>query len=216
MSTTDPEFNCPSGGSFYACASGTRFLGCCSSTGNVCADGCPSADLTPMSFNKNYTHTIPDQICPITHQYWSCHHQNSDELPFLGCCSVDACQTTGGCPQQSLGPAQLNLAYVSFYVTTTSSSRIESPTASPSTSPSPPSGSGVPVGAVAGAVAGGVVLLLAVIAAVFFLCCTKQGKRNSRIMSERLGLMNQEKDRYSISPYNFQEENKGNNRRFSL
>ncbi|KAL7961228.1 hypothetical protein V8C34DRAFT_23852 [Trichoderma compactum] len=141
-SVNDLDLSCPRGGSFYACEDQpTRFVGCC--TINPCITGsglCPDNNIQPLSFNPDAYDQIRGQNCLDTGYQWYVCRDSSP--PFLGCCSQDACMTTG-CPRNRLGAASLSAnraqaapflsAGSSSSTTTTSSSSTSTTGRSPST-----------------------------------------------------------------------------------
>lgn len=99
--------SCPDGGNFYVCQdSGFRFLGCCSS--DPCADGsgdCPQSDLRYSSFDAGKYENISTQDCTGDGYWYTC---SGLDIPFLGCCSSDACGNDDGCPTKNLLAAELS------------------------------------------------------------------------------------------------------------
>ena len=101
---------CPDGGSFYVCDDKpSKFLGCC--TVNPCKtdDGiCPDDKLTYTSYDKYSHNNIGPQSCQSDKpevQWWTC---GALDQPFMGCCSVNACESDDGCPADSLYAAKLS------------------------------------------------------------------------------------------------------------
>ncbi|ROW14714.1 hypothetical protein VPNG_03762 [Cytospora leucostoma] len=99
--------SCPDGGKFYVCQdSKFRFLGCCSS--DPCADGsgdCPQSDLRYSSFDAGKYENISAQDCTGDGDWYTC---SGLDIPFLGCCSSDACSNDDGCPTKNLLAAELS------------------------------------------------------------------------------------------------------------
>lgn len=102
--TSHPDFDpyCPSGGSWYACGNGTQFAGCCGEY--PCIDGCSAGQLYSASFSESEYATFSDQQCSGGKFYTCTWYQPA----FLGCCKVDACATSDGCPSDSLAAMYLS------------------------------------------------------------------------------------------------------------
>ncbi|KAI0902505.1 hypothetical protein F4806DRAFT_447279 [Annulohypoxylon nitens] len=105
----DLGLSCPNKGKFYVCDKAKiRFIGCC--TVDPCADGsgnCPQDSLMPASFSSDHYDSISPQSCaaPSTSDRWfTCQ---SDQPPFLGCCSDNPC-SNNGCPTGKLLAATLS------------------------------------------------------------------------------------------------------------
>ncbi|PTB64845.1 hypothetical protein BBK36DRAFT_21576 [Trichoderma citrinoviride] len=106
----DPIVNlglsCPKGGRFYICEDQpARFMGCCTSDPCTTADGlCPDDELRPGSFSSDAYSKILAQDCLDPGFLWYTCRDSSP--PFLGCCSQNACESTG-CPVSKVGAATL-------------------------------------------------------------------------------------------------------------
>ncbi|KAF2835269.1 hypothetical protein M501DRAFT_962692 [Patellaria atrata CBS 101060] len=175
---------CPSGGDWYVCADGSSFLGCC--TSDPCNRGCPSTDLRPASFDRNFFGEFHDQQCS-SGDYYTCA---SNDPPFLGCCHSNPC-TQGRCPDDDLTAAFLsnNPSFAADFLveqnaTSTASETTASSTSSAtSTSTSPPNSDdddgGFPVAGIVGAAVGGVVVII--VALVIFYIHRRRKRRDVRV-----------------------------------
>ncbi|KAL6697278.1 hypothetical protein J3F84DRAFT_283219 [Trichoderma pleuroticola] len=134
-SVNNLDFSCPKGGSFYVCEDQpSRFVGCCTINPCITSSGlCPDNDLQPLSFNPDAYDQIRGQNCLDTGYQWYVCRDSSP--PFLGCCSQDACMTTG-CPRNRLGAASLstNRAQAAPFLSAGSSSSTTSSSSTSSTS----------------------------------------------------------------------------------
>ncbi|RDA93955.1 hypothetical protein CP533_5031 [Ophiocordyceps camponoti-saundersi (nom. inval.)] len=101
---------CPPTSNFYICSDKPkRFIGCC--TTNACeGEGeCPPGNVEYATFDPSRYSDIVSQDCDTssstTSFWWTCQKTSP---PFLGCCGVDACQHSSGCPSDKLGVARLS------------------------------------------------------------------------------------------------------------
>ncbi|GAP87525.1 hypothetical protein SAMD00023353_2600200 [Rosellinia necatrix] len=191
--------SCPSGGDFYICQdSKVQFLGCCEV--DPCGsehDGCPSSAIHQASFDRDRYDDIPGQSCvasTLPALWYTCISGPT----FLGCCASNACANGGVCPEEDLVGATLDSdprnAEVFLTATPTSATSIKSTAIAPTSSVSSPTstaatstptsnpptdqkGTSPPIGAIAGGVVGGL-LLLALVAFLFFRC----GRRKRRVL----------------------------------
>ncbi|KAK0702563.1 hypothetical protein B0T21DRAFT_321436, partial [Apiosordaria backusii] len=188
--------SCPSGGTFYVClGKKTEFVGCC--TINPCTTGyqrepgtCPEENLRPASFSKDSYLELPAQECASTDEsalWYTCAYNSP---PFLGCCKINPC-VNKSCPTDQLVAARLspdpdNRQIFVGAATTTTTSTTEPTSTSQSTSTATPtptadndprielstttpnSNSGLSPAAVGGIAAGLAVLIIALIAFIFF------------------------------------------------
>ncbi|KAI0887168.1 uncharacterized protein GGS22DRAFT_105716 [Annulohypoxylon maeteangense] len=180
ITRADLGLSCPSGGQFYVCDQAKiRFIGCC--TVDPCADGsgsCPQSSLSGASFSSDHYDSISPQSCaaPSNSTRWfTC---KSDQPPFLGCCSINACQNNG-CPTANLLPATLsdNNGNAQVFLTTS--------TPSPSSS----SGYSLSLGAILGIALGCAALVAIVLAVMAYRCGwlakrRKQGKEGDGVASQ--------------------------------
>ncbi|KAK7213981.1 hypothetical protein V2G26_021159 [Clonostachys chloroleuca] len=102
---------CPKGGSFYVCYDKpTQFVGCCSVDPCKTATGaCPDDNLKYTSFDKYSFNALKPQLCVSEApevQWWTCAEAKPN--PFMGCCSVNPCETGSGCPDGKIFAAKLN------------------------------------------------------------------------------------------------------------
>ncbi|VUC21094.1 unnamed protein product [Clonostachys rosea] len=102
---------CPKGGSFYVCHDKpTQFVGCCSVDPCKTATGvCPDDNLKYTSFDKYSFNSLKPQLCVSDApevQWWTCAEAKPN--PFMGCCSVNPCETGSGCPDGKIFAAKLN------------------------------------------------------------------------------------------------------------
>jgi hypothetical protein len=99
--SSDCNFTCQEGGSWYACDDSLKFVGCCAS--NPCnGAGCPQKQLYQASLNPQiYSKVRPNECIGASNEHWfTC---NDTTPTFIGCCSSNAC--TPGCPRENLLPA---------------------------------------------------------------------------------------------------------------
>jgi len=101
-SSQNCNFTCPNGGTWWVCAAPNYFVGCCSSdpcqnTGPTpCrADGLAAAEFNPSIYND----FVPNNCLNANSSFW---YTCQKEPTFIGCCLVDPCTQTPGCPQSSL------------------------------------------------------------------------------------------------------------------
>lgn len=168
--STDCNFTCPKGGSWFACTSEPYFVGCCASdpctNANTTTTPCP--DLYPASFNSSIYDKIRPNNCinnPST-DWYTCASGTS----FLGCCKSNACQD--GCSSDDLLPAAWSSAAVGQLQLFLDGASTSTATSSTSTSTSTSSstgacGSGLSSGAIAGIVVGAAFVLTTIFAALF-------------------------------------------------
>ena len=158
--------SCPSGGTWYACSSGVRFVGCCGTY--PCDSGCPDGNLEPATFNSSEFPTdesfnkLSDQSCvDASTKWWKC---NFTSPPFLGCCSIDPCNSTVSCPRKNLVQGELSdvPALAAPYLTGISTSS-------------------VPVRPIVGGVIGGVALVIGVIVSWIY---RRRQSRRSRLPAQ--------------------------------
>ncbi|RDA89372.1 hypothetical protein CP532_6129 [Ophiocordyceps camponoti-leonardi (nom. inval.)] len=108
--------SCPETSKFYICNDKpTRFIGCCKSNACESHDGsCPLGDIESASFDSSRYGDILAQDCDPSSSsststtpmlWWTCAMTTP---PFLGCCGVNACSTSSGCPADQLGRAVLS------------------------------------------------------------------------------------------------------------
>ncbi|KAI0479341.1 hypothetical protein GGR56DRAFT_673267 [Xylariaceae sp. FL0804] len=142
---------CPSGGDAYVCAnlsSSSQFVGCC--TADPCSTGgmCAADALRPATYDPQANPNLPAQDCMastgdgggggaadagVVPWWYTCADTSP---PFLGCCTVDACESdqAGGCPLGNvsiavLAPGAANGSSGPFVVSSSSSSLSSSITA---------------------------------------------------------------------------------------
>lgn len=166
---------CPTDGAiFYVCGNYTgNFIGCCTSNPCSSANGCPSGNLKPASFDAAYYGDFHDQECSAG-LFYTC---NNTKPPFLGCCKSNPCSQ--GCPSDSLAAVFLSgnpVDAADFLPPSGSSSSTASTSPSTSTASTNISSqipashsSGLSAGAIPGIVIGGVGGI-AIIAGFILLC----------------------------------------------
>ncbi|KAF2271132.1 hypothetical protein CC78DRAFT_12277 [Lojkania enalia] len=157
----DPQFSCPSGGTWYACDSGSHSVGCCAS--DPCQNSCSAGNIRPGSFNVTAYGKFADAECPAGSSFYTCDLAWANEEPFWGCCKSNPC-SNGGCPDGDLTGAYLaSPAQREAYLpkeTTESEKKTN-------------------VGAIAGGVVGGVVGILLIVAVVIFIILKRRKARSA-------------------------------------
>ncbi|PYH89619.1 hypothetical protein BO71DRAFT_402889 [Aspergillus ellipticus CBS 707.79] len=187
--STNCNFTCPNGGSWFVCPSAPYFVGCCAS--DPCSDStCPS--LYPASFNSSIFDEIVANRCidqPSTNWY-TC---NTTSPTFIGCCKSNPCGD--GCPDDDLiSAAWSSTAVGQFHLFLDGAS---TPTATPT--PSNDS-SGLGAGAIAGITVGSVAGLATIIA-LFFLLRRRRHRNATGKPGEQRILMGQYGEYGPASPY---------------
>ena len=174
MSPQSLGLSCPKGGQVYVCEGNqTEFLGCCKS--DPCADGsgnCPKEDLRTTTFSTDAYDEILRQGCAGSKggvNWWTC---TGTAPPFMGCCSVNPCQSTEGdaCPDDDLYAAQLS---------TDDDGRRAFLTGTDTHSSTP----SLSTGAIVGIAIGAVVLLLAAVAGCLYIF--KRGRHAERKSNQK-------------------------------
>ncbi|KAI9738612.1 MAG: hypothetical protein M1834_008116 [Cirrosporium novae-zelandiae] len=161
FSRTSNLFSCPSGGDWYACTPG-GFVGCCAS--DPCTNDCPDGNLKPASFQASQYGKFSDQLCNLGSSWYTCAYTDP---PFMGCCEVNPCANTTGCPTDALTPGFLKSApdAIAPFVAVTATGSVSTSTSTPTsaaittTSKSSQVSTGAVVGAIIGSIAGVAILL---------------------------------------------------------
>jgi hypothetical protein len=229
----DPS--CLSGGHWYVCPNTTasNFVGCCEGDHSPCDNqdgyvGCLRGNVRPASFNASYAGKIQSQDCDDGGKFYACP---DTVLPFLGCCTIDAC-SFGSCPLDNLtGVALANgtrgydflgipssssnsnssttSSSPSSATTSTGASNTNASASSTSTAPAsvpPPGGkSTLKSGGIAG-VAIGAVALVALVSVFAFLWRKHQHKKERE--REKLNQMDDELDVSNYHPQRGGEHSK--------
>jgi len=186
--------SCPNGGQFFICTDIVPggFVGCCNTPDACTAQGCGSGGLEPASFDNTALggtiwNDLHDQKCDNPPTFYSCNGTNPT---FWGCCNSDPCHNNGVCPSVDLEPAHLGSNPFDWYFFTVNnasspssgvSTGISTATGSAVLSSMPQSKSSTNVGAIAGGVVGGVILLLAVVAGIWW-CMKKRSSRQLEVV----------------------------------
>jgi hypothetical protein len=178
MSSLPFSPSCPLGGQFYVCDASTsrsKFVGCC--TSDPCSEtafGCTAGALRPASFNASFYGTFADQECSAG-LFYTCA---DTEPPFLGCCKSNPCQQ-GGCPRDDLAGAFLSgdPGVAGDYLGTGSRNSSDDPATGTNVkgqaTEKTTSGHGIPTGEIVGLAVGIALVLLILVAAVFYVCSSK-------------------------------------------
>ncbi|PYH42148.1 uncharacterized protein BP01DRAFT_359763 [Aspergillus saccharolyticus JOP 1030-1] len=187
-SSTDCNFTCPYGGSWFVCDTAPYFVGCCASDpcNNTTSPACPTSSLHAASFNHQlYDEILPNRCIDNSSSDW--YTCNDTSPTFVGCCKNNPCGD--GCAEDDLLPAawssssagQLKLFQDNASATTTASSSATHTDSSSSSS----SHSSLSAGAIAGIAIGAAALVAFIVLAFFFFLRRRRRQEASAAEAER-------------------------------